>query len=725
MPDGSPPGYTPAPFDISDVELDGSTAALVERLAANIHDVWARERMNEGWTFGPARDDVARFHPSLVPFDALPEAEKDIDRAVVRNALLPLLKLGFTITPPESTTATIAFAGAMAATGSARSVREQIASASTLTALAELWRARDDATWRLHPDLFAALAQRLIRMGAVLPAYDAVTEGLKRVPNDLRLLQLQGLALARSGAFDAAIIVLARTRDTLEHTPEQLEETLGILGGAYKSAALRSTTPAAARALYQAAHASYDAAFRQCNGYYSGINAATTALLAGDESHAAELARQVRDICLSQLREQDATADRYYLSATLGEASLLLRDFDQAGRWYARAARVAGDRVADLASTRRNALVVTRALGAGEEVVEATLALPRVGALIVDGGDAGSVLTPAAELRLGSMMDDVLTERDIRFGYSTGCDDVATLFLEHVQGRGATHVVLPYTADELAAERLDEPGGRDWVERARHVIAAADELLIATERAFSSGAVLRAYASQLALGLAVVHAEQLGAELVILSSDLRTMSLEEARHALTRDAPTSDASDASDTRVRSIIFADVVHSSALTDAQQPVFVERFLGAVGTLLGQSGPRPLSTNTWGDGLYLIFDGVHDAGVIALRLRDLVRGTDWAAAGLPARLSLRIGLHAGPIFAYRDPVTGTVNYTGKHTIRAARIEPITAADAVYASREFTALAALGCPGDFVFTPVGQVDLAKHSASVPLFALEWGAST
>src|SRR5690348_12682166 len=139
MPDGSPPGYTPAPFDISDVELDGSTAALVERLAANIHDVWARERMDEGWTFGPARDDVARFHPSLVPFDALPEAEKDIDRAVVRNALLPLLKLGFTITPPESTTATIAFAGAMAATGSARSVREQIASASTLTALAELW----------------------------------------------------------------------------------------------------------------------------------------------------------------------------------------------------------------------------------------------------------------------------------------------------------------------------------------------------------------------------------------------------------------------------------------------------------------------------------------------------------------------------------------------------------------------------------------------------------
>jgi adenylate cyclase len=89
--------YQPRPIDTSAVALSDEIEHLVERLSQSIHDNWAQRRMLEGWTHGPARDDVLKTHPDLVPYAALPEAEKEYDRTTVRETVKGILALGFEI----------------------------------------------------------------------------------------------------------------------------------------------------------------------------------------------------------------------------------------------------------------------------------------------------------------------------------------------------------------------------------------------------------------------------------------------------------------------------------------------------------------------------------------------------------------------------------------------------------------------------------------------------
>lgn len=89
--------YIPQPEDTAGVEIPAELMELAEQMARNVHEVWARSRMAEGWTWGPERDDAARRHPCLVPYDELPESEKEYDRATSQETLRLILKLGFGI----------------------------------------------------------------------------------------------------------------------------------------------------------------------------------------------------------------------------------------------------------------------------------------------------------------------------------------------------------------------------------------------------------------------------------------------------------------------------------------------------------------------------------------------------------------------------------------------------------------------------------------------------
>jgi adenylate cyclase len=89
--------YRPRPIDTSAVALNEEIEQLIERLSQSIHDNWAQRRIQEGWSHGPSRDDISKTHPDLVPYAALPEAEKDYDRATVRETVKGILALGFEI----------------------------------------------------------------------------------------------------------------------------------------------------------------------------------------------------------------------------------------------------------------------------------------------------------------------------------------------------------------------------------------------------------------------------------------------------------------------------------------------------------------------------------------------------------------------------------------------------------------------------------------------------
>ena len=89
--------YIPNPADTQSVELPVELLPLVEEMARNVHEVWAKNRMEEGWTYGPVRDDTKKETPCMVAYDELPESEKEYDRATSQKTLKLILKLGFAI----------------------------------------------------------------------------------------------------------------------------------------------------------------------------------------------------------------------------------------------------------------------------------------------------------------------------------------------------------------------------------------------------------------------------------------------------------------------------------------------------------------------------------------------------------------------------------------------------------------------------------------------------
>src|SRR5262245_48216147 len=93
--------YQPKPIDTTAVTLSASLRDLTEKLAEHAHDIWARQRLTDGWTLGPKRDDALKQHPCLIPYADLPESEKQYDRNAALETLKAILALGYTLAPPR------------------------------------------------------------------------------------------------------------------------------------------------------------------------------------------------------------------------------------------------------------------------------------------------------------------------------------------------------------------------------------------------------------------------------------------------------------------------------------------------------------------------------------------------------------------------------------------------------------------------------------------------
>lgn len=90
--------YIPQPIDTRDIQLPEELNVLIEKMSKNVHEVWAKNRIEQGWTYGEMRNDALKQHPCLVPYEELPEVEKMYDRDTVIGTLELICKLGFKIT---------------------------------------------------------------------------------------------------------------------------------------------------------------------------------------------------------------------------------------------------------------------------------------------------------------------------------------------------------------------------------------------------------------------------------------------------------------------------------------------------------------------------------------------------------------------------------------------------------------------------------------------------
>lgn len=91
----------PQPANNNNICLPIELELLIEQMAKNVHEVWAKARISQGWTYGKQRDDEKKTHPCLVPYEDLPEEEKEYDRNTAISTLKFIMKLGYKITKEE------------------------------------------------------------------------------------------------------------------------------------------------------------------------------------------------------------------------------------------------------------------------------------------------------------------------------------------------------------------------------------------------------------------------------------------------------------------------------------------------------------------------------------------------------------------------------------------------------------------------------------------------
>ncbi len=599
---------------------------------------------------------------------------------------------------------------------------------------------------------YRRLGGQALAAGETFLAYDIVSEGLRLDPADLRLLQLQALALARSGSPQKANAVLRQ----LQSSGHRDEETLGLLARTHKDLWQLADDPEEKRAELRRCFELYHEAYGLNRGYYAGINAAAMGLLLGETDTARRLAREVLALC----ETGECGSEDYWTEATRGEAALISGDTEKAALHYGRAGQLGRGRHADLSSTRRQArLLCEHLFGASERMkMDPHFGVPHVIAFsghMIDAPDRAAPRFPReAEATVRAEIDAQLEKLNAGFGYCAAACGADILFIEAMLARDAeVHIVLPLAEEVFRKTSVERgPDAEDWGRRFDEALRNASSVVTLGKEASADNATAFEFGNRMIGGLARIKARTLDTRVVPLAvwdgrpgdgeggaasfvNLWRALGAEAA--VITPPAPATTAAPRAENSplpapqpqptaevfpqvIKAMLFADIAGYSKLTDDTIPAFVTHFLGKTAELIAVHPDAPILKNTWGDAFYFVFDTVAAAGRFALDLRDFIDATPWTELGLPKGLRIRIGLHAGPVFACIDPVIAQQTFTGFHVSRTARIEPITEEGQIYVSQAFAALAEIeGAARDFVSDYVGQKALPKKSGVFPFYLL------
>jgi hypothetical protein len=349
------------------------------------------------------------------------------------------------------------------------------------------------------------------------------------------------------------------------------------------------------------------------------------------------------------------------------------------------------------------------------------------------------------------------------FGYSSAACGADIIFCECLLELDAkVHLVLPCPVNAFKRQSVSW-AGPEWERRFLNVLSMATNALVAspadyagsdTEPAPTMGLV---YANRIITGLAVLQAQALefdlralavwdgngvngggingGSGSVIaewnerqLNPHIVPLPKHEAHgpaSGLTQPStPPFDLAAPVEAggikhEIKALVFAEVINHAKIGERQMPAFVREFKGTIARLIKETELQPQVAESWGKSQSFTFDSLQEAALFALALRDLVGRTKWSEHSLPANLGIRLVLHAGPIYAFVDPVTQRQSYIGLHLGRAARIEPITPGQ-IYATQEFAALCSAEDLSAVSFEFLGNLRTAILMEQAPLYRLD-----
>ena len=620
-------------------------------------------------------------------------------------------------------------------------------------AIHELWMSRDDSTWHKEPYFYVKLGEIADKLGQVMFAHDVLQEGLRYFPDHIRLTQLFALALIKCGFIGRAKELLI---DLVEKGHKD-EETLGILGRVYKDMWLLSGGNLENSAFLQQSRDLYLEAFRRNRGYYSGINAASMSLMLGDDELTEKLAKVVLKICMDLMK--DPKARDYWGLATLGEGFLLLKNFNEAGRYYGLARRKGGKNVSYLASTKKQLRLLSRFMDVPDGVL-GILDIPPIiaftGHMIDSPGRKVPRFPPALEERVKDAIRSALDDSNPGIGYSSAACGSDILFLELMQERKAeTNVVLPFELDDFLKISVNF-AGEHWKDRAQTVLGRCSQRVQATEGKYLGDDLLFDYANHVIMGKALLRSSMLETDPVLLavwepsskaatggtsdfvqtweSKDLpvhiiNITKIDRTGITIKANAPVTSGPDESvvlqsfknvNRVLKVMLFADLVGFGSLKEEQIPFYINSYMAGFEEKIKKSKFKPHFMNTWGDAIYFVFDDPVAAAECALELKDYVTNTQWEEHSLPADLNIRIGLHVGPVFGAKEPLLNRMNYFGRHVNWAARIEPITNPGNVYASEQFASMLMTRSDHELEVRYVGIIVLPKKFGTYPIYLVK-----
>ncbi|MGB0370758.1 MAG: TRAFs-binding domain-containing protein [Opitutales bacterium] len=621
--------------------------------------------------------------------------------------------------------------------------------------LRNLWLANSTLLEATSSDDCVSAVKQLNSLGDPFSAVELATRALQIHPGSKTLQQQRALAFLRCGATQTA-------RELLELTLRQFSEdaeTLSLLGRSYKSDTITHPVPKPEIKNLQKSLTYYNRAWRISGDPYPGINAATIAYLLGDKDSAADLADEIRGVCLKRLKENNT----YWNLATLGEANLLLGDAWGAKEAYIEARKIGKDKWADVASTRKQARLILRARG---EDLDAWEPIFNLGAITLFTGHLADPAMVSAEnqrLResdvpaLAEQIDQWVKDNNVRFGFSSAASGGDLLFLESVIRQGGdAHVILPFSLESFKEICINSAEGDHWESRLNWVLERATSINILNPFAYSGDPIDFEFASNILLGKALLISDQMDlavrglsvwdgaiargqggtalniaqwhAQGVVSENIWRDTASPQAftikansgqqleeinRRQPVRPRSNSGNSDKAPFRphkeTKAILFADVSGYTRLPEVEIPEFVSRFLGLCSELMSQEEFAPDVSNTWGDALFAVFPSAQVAAAFSKALLQEAQISD----AFSVELKLRIGLHAGPLYQCFDPIQRCITFTGSHVSLAARLEPIAEEGQIYASEYFAALAKTEEGYDSKFEFLGEKTLDKgHKA-------------
>ena len=574
---------------------------------------------------------------------------------------------------------------------------------------------------------------RAQKTGDYLKEYDLAQAALRVSPNDEFLQYCSVLALARCNAQQRALyffyfymLNLSDNEYVRALEPRILKDL------AFQSLDKEHPFPGLDKDKFNTAAVTYHREFNKTGGHYSAINAATLYLLSGDRTQALELANAAVEIACEDQGPQ------YFPLATKAEACLLLNRPDEARKYIEEAAMHNERNLLTRARTYHQFKLVCRYLDIDPVILDPLLpetVIHYCGHIF----NQNRPLSQEGEREIIRRIEHVISGRHCAVAYGSLAAGADIMFAEAILKQGwELNVWLPFGMESFC-EELVRPSGEGWVARFHDCIKQAHTVSCATESDFLGESSLFNFCSDVAMGMAIMRANSLGAKLMqvavwdqIEASQRSGTYTNIAKwrvlghHSEIIPSPArleqyvrKSHGDSAENRrePHAILFADVRGYSRLGDRDVLWYFNVLQPELAKIIDEFRSEIQHLDTWGDAIFLVTEKASVAARIAVAFNNALAGIDQSCLNLDEPLQMRIGLHFGPVYKLYDHLTKCFTYSSNDVTKTARIEPVTPPGEIFGTEPFVAMLELEGEGWASFDYAGTISSAKDYGAFRMF--------